>query len=117
MELDYIKDLEKIRDTISGFFKKKARERVSTTLRELRKEVDKVNKRPIKERPELLRAMLNKYTNLRQMALRMGASSFSDPAWAAAAACESWALILCSNNSYEKIKAKKLVEEMINMYP
>ena len=94
-----IDQLKKIKKATSGFFKKKAREKIAASLIRMKKEVDDIyklyplkNLKLTKDHHKEFLELKNKYTSKRQNAFNyMGASSFSHPEWAAAAACESWA--------------------------
>jgi hypothetical protein len=116
-----IQELNKIKKATSGFFKKKARNRIASSLTQMRKEVNEIyktyplkNLRHTEEHNKKFIELLNKYTSLRQTALALGAASYSHPEWSAAAACESWAAILASG-SLEEIKyAKSIIEDLIN---
>jgi len=83
-------ELLKIEKATSGILKKKARTFISNALSSLRPHVNKAVAKEEPEREEMLKALVNQATGLRQEAVRQGARSHSSPEWAAAAACESW---------------------------
>ncbi len=83
-------ELLKIEKATSGLFKKKARNFISNAISSLRPHVSQAKSKPDIEREEMLKALVNQATGLRQEAVRRGASSHSSPEWAAAATCESW---------------------------
>ncbi len=83
-------ELLKIEKATSGIFKKKARTFISNALSSLRFYVNEAMAKEEPAREEMLKALVNQATGLRQEAVRQGARSHSNPEWAATAACESW---------------------------
>ncbi len=115
-----ISELKKIKEATSGFFKKKARQKVAVALKEMDKEVKNIyklypfkNLKPTEDHKKKFWQLKLKYHDKRHVALRMGANSHSHPEWAAASACESWAMILSHGNPEEQKYARNLVQELI----
>ena len=95
------KELKKIKKKNSGNSQHSTREVVAEALRELNKQVGAFQQLPKVERQSELIALLNEATATRHRALAMGATSYKDPQWAAAAACESWIAALIDNERGE----------------
>lgn len=100
-------ELLKIEKATSGIFKKKARTFISNSLSSLRPYVDEAMAKDEPERKEMLKALVNQATGLRQEAVRQGAKSHSHPGWAATASCESWLqeLLLGDKTSISRVEA------------
>ena len=116
-----IDELKKIKKATSGFFKKKAREKIAISLIRMKKEVDNIyklyplkNLKPTKEHRKKFLELMNKYTSKRQNALLSGAGSYSHPEWAAASACESWAYLLMAGTDEEVSYANNLIQDLID---
>jgi len=62
-------------------------------------------------RAELL-ALVNEATLKRQSALAAGARDHTDPAWAAAAACETWVQILVLGDQSDRAAAEEFVRDL-----
>jgi hypothetical protein len=99
-------ELLKIEKATSGFFKKKARTFISNALSSLRPYVEEAMAKDDPERKEMLKALVNQATGLRQEAVRQGAKSYNHHMWAATASCESWLheLLLGSKESISRVE-------------
>ena len=105
-------ELIKIKNAISGWFKKSAREAVTNSLLEMKQNIDCAKKLNETERKEAFIKLMNQATAARQNALKTGANSYGNKKWAAAAACESWIqeLIVGSPESIARVEA--LIDEL-----
>ena len=109
----HAEELRKIKNATDGWFKGKARKRIRESLQEAFVEINASKKmEPGEQREELVR-IVNKWTGRRQSALAMGASGYSDPEWAAAAACESWALSIMGYEGADLIEVEELIRELL----
>ena len=105
-------ELLKIEKATSGIFRKKARTFVSNALSSLRPYVDEALAKEEPEREEMLKALVNRATGLRQEAVRQGAKSHSHPEWAAAASCESWLHELLLGNKQSISRVEKIIQRL-----
>lgn len=105
-------ELLKIEKATSGIFRKKARTFVSNALSSLRPYVDEAMAKEEPEREEMLKALVNRATGLRQEAVRQGARSHSHPEWAAAASCESWLHELLLGNKESISRVEKIIQRL-----
>ncbi len=107
-----IDELLKIEKATSGIFKKKARTFISNALSSLRPYIDEAVAKEGLEREEILKALVNRATGLRQEAVRQGARSHGSPEWAAAAACESWLHELLLGNKESISSVEKIIKRL-----
>ena len=84
------KELIKIRNKTSGWFKSKARSAISTAISSYKPEIEIAKLLNEPERKKALIVLVNQATDERHIALQSGANSYSNPAWAASATVESW---------------------------
>ncbi len=105
-------ELLKIEKATSGLFKKKARTFISNALSSLRPHINAALNKAEPEREEMLEALVNQATDLRQEAVRQGARSHSNPEWAAAAACESWLHELTLGNKESISRLEKIIRRL-----
>ena len=105
-------ELLKIEKATSGIFRKKARTFVSNALSSLRPYVDEALAKEESEREEMLKALVNRATGLRQESVRQGAKSHSHPEWAAAASCESWLHELLLGNKQSISRVEKIIQRL-----
>ena len=103
-------ELLKIEKATSGIFKKKARNFILNALSSLRPYVDEAMAKDEPERKEMLKALVNQATGLRQEAVRQGASTHGHPEWAAAATCESWLLELLLGDKTSISRVEKIIK-------
>lgn len=98
-------ELVKIKKATSASSKTKLK--IADALHELTPEIEEAKKYHGEKRSEMLVDLVNQYTNLRQNALKNGASSHADPRWAVPAVCESWlhGLLIDSPEEISKIEA------------
>ncbi|MEH6578070.1 MAG: hypothetical protein V7731_13425 [Amphritea sp.] len=83
-------ELIKIKKKTSGFFKGKARSAISITIGSYKPKIEAARILDEPERNKALLALVDQATAERHLALQSGASSYGNPAWAAAATVESW---------------------------
>jgi hypothetical protein len=105
-------ELLKIEKATSGIFKKKARNFISNALSSLRPYVAEAMAKEEPERKEMLKALVEQATGLRQEAVRQGASSHSHPEWAAAASCESWLQELLLGNKTSISRVEEIIRRL-----
>lgn len=105
-------ELLKIEKATSGIFKKKARTFISNALSSLRPYVDEAMAKEGSDREEMLKALVNQATSLRQEAVRQGASSHSHPMWAATASCESWLHELLLGDKTSISRVEKIIKRL-----
>ena len=105
-------ELVKIQKATSGFFKKSARVAVAHALLDMRGKVDHAKQLSEDERKAALEELMNEATAARHEALQAGASSHSDPQWAAAAACESWLHELVGGNPAGVARVAAIIDEL-----
>lgn len=105
-------ELRKIKNKTSGFFKGKARYAISRTISSYKSKIDAANSLTEAEREQALAALLNQATEARKTALKGGANSYGDPAWAAAATVESWLHALIGGDPQSIEKVETLIEEL-----
>lgn len=110
----HYEELAKIQRATSGFFKRKARQRVAAYLGELAKELDLVARLDVELQHQAKLNLLNRYTGLRHIALRNGARGYGDADWAAASACESWMFTILQYPTQERLEVEMLIREMMN---
>lgn len=107
-------ELRKIMKKTNGWFKGEARARIRQSLELLSSDMARIKSLPEAERHEALKLVLAEWTDRRHYALQMGATSYSDPAWAAAAACESWILSTAGFcDSAEQAEVEALVRQLM----
>lgn len=83
-------EMERIEKATSGFFKKQARQQIASSITSFRIEVESAKRMGRDDMRERLEELFKKAGVERQRALMMGATSYADPFWAAAAVQESW---------------------------
>ena len=105
-------ELLKIKKATSGFFKKKTKIAVTQALVAIKPRIDAVKKLNGDKRIEALNILVNEATNARHLALQRGATSYKDPQWAAAAACESWLQELIGGTSKGIARVDQLIKEL-----
>ena len=105
-------ELIKIKKATSGFLKKSARKAISQSLLEIERKIENAKKLADADRQVALKELLNRATADRKRAVQYGATSYGNPQWAAAAACESWLqeLILGTPDGIARVEA--LIREL-----
>ena len=107
-------ELRKIMNKTSGWFKGEARARIRQSLKTLSSDMARIKTLPESERLQALKPLVAEWTEKRHQALQMGATGYSDPAWAAAAACESWVMSAAGFcDSAEQAEVEALVGQLI----
>jgi hypothetical protein len=106
-------ELLKIKKSISGFFRGSARQAVSLALVNTKTRIDDVKRLEPSMRRDALDVLLQEAKDMRQRAVAGGASSYSDPRWAAAAATESWLAVLVQNEDGQIDDASRARVEQI----
>ena len=107
-------ELIKIRNATSGWFKGKARYEITRALAILQVNVEELKNLPVEEKRTAIIEMVNDATDKRHAAMNSGASSYGNPEWAAASACESWLHALAGGDSDEIERVEIIVEELID---
>ena len=85
---------------------------VAQALRALRPHVEAANSLEPAKRAEALKILTGEAVAARHQALLAGASSYSHPGWAAAAACENWLDELLSGTPDSIARLNQLVAEL-----
>lgn len=106
-------ELTKIMTATSGFFKKSARKKISSSLTNFKGKILEVQSLDAEEYDTALLKLINWATNKRQSALSSGASSYSNGDWAAAAACESWVQELMGGSQDSIQRVETLISKLI----
>lgn len=106
-------ELLKIKEATTGWLKGNARRAIRKSLLSLMPKIERAKALPNDERDTLLKQLLIETTETRQRALQDGANSYGDPAWAAAAACETWLHELVVFGTDETLpKVEALIDEL-----
>ena len=114
-------ELIKIKKSISGFFKNSARYEVATELHTFHQNIEKVESLSKGLQRKGILECIDHAQAMRHQALRDGARSYGHPAWAAAAACESWGHLWLSRHDgnigdAEYSRSLALVDDLIRNY-
>jgi hypothetical protein len=105
-------ELRKIEGATSGWSKKKARTKITQSIRGWRPRIEKAKTLPKEQRQDELKRLVNEATATRQRALRNGASSHGHPEWAAAAVCESWLHELLGGSGESIAQVEILIDKL-----
>ncbi len=105
-------EMLKIKKATSGFFKGRAKKAIAQALNELTPKITHAKTLPQVEKEAAVKVLMNKATDARHLALAHGANSYSDPEWAAAAACESWLHELALGTEEGLVVVEKIVREL-----
>lgn len=107
-------ELAKIRDATTGPEHSEARVLISVELRSLRQQLEEAKSLGRDQGRKRLGELLGHYASERRSALRNGATSYSHPNWAAAAACESWLHALLGNSPEEMKEASYFANQLMS---
>jgi len=107
-------ELLKIKKVTSGFFKKKTKLAVAKALVAIKPKIEAAKKLDGDERIEALRILVNEATDARHLAIQIGATSYKDPQWAAAASCESWLHELVGGTPEGIIRVERIISQLSN---
>ena len=125
-----IRVLKNIKKETSSFFKKKARQEISTALRQMDEEIKKIyelypfkNNKPTEDHEKKFLELVFEYKGKCATAVINGAmpkgiyifgtNSTTNPEWVSAEACRSYATILATCSEEDQKYAKTLVDELI----
>ena len=107
-------ELLRIKKATSGWFKKSARTFVAQVLLTMKTRIDAAKKLDDTERLETFIFLLLEATAARRVAVQSGANSYSQPQWAAAAACENWLFELVQGTTKTVNRVELLITDLSN---
>ncbi|MCF8143895.1 MAG: hypothetical protein K9N21_08260 [Deltaproteobacteria bacterium] len=105
-------ELRKIESATSGWLKKKARAKVTQSIRSWRPRIERAKTMPEGQRQDELKRLLNEATTSRHRALQIGANSHGHSEWAAAAVCESWLHELLGGSAESISRVETLIDKL-----
>ena len=108
-----VKELIKIRKATSG--SEKIIYQIAEYIKQFKLKVDILQALDIESRRKGLLILMNEESNKRKAALSAGASSYSNPKWAAPSACETYIHCLLGGNPNEIKQANLLIDELSNI--
>ena len=105
-------ELRKIQTATSGWLKKKARAKITESIRSWRPRIEKAKALQAEKRKDELMLLVNEATTARQIALQNGANSHGNAEWAAAAVPESWLHELLGGSAESIARVETIIDKL-----